>query len=164
MSQTILEKSQGELNKIRNDEVAKGISVARDLYDGYVKQLLKEIQDRSKVTIQPEPVDPRLLREEIQGDIENALRPEAGQAPKHHVVQPRNPNLEVGREYTINDLQRYVNNKGREISYNKEQVKIEKHHVANPTGQQNNYVVRSTKQEQSERNANRVQVNENERG
>lgn len=164
MSLNAIEGLKEKMNEMGINDVAKGTRFAINFLDDYDKQTLKYKQDRSKVTMQPEPIDTRLLREEIQEAVENAYRPEVGQVPKteHHIVQPRNPNLEIGREYTISDVQKYVNNKGREISYNndrtqqpKEQVKIE---------EQNNYVVRSTKQEQSERNANRVQVNENERG
>ncbi len=105
MSQTILEKSQGEFNKIRNDEVAKGINYARDLDETYVRQLMEEKQKWSKVTIQSEPIDPFILAGEIKGAIENADRPEAGQAPK----------MEIGKDYTFSDMQRYVNNKDRQI-------------------------------------------------
>ncbi len=151
MGQTTLEKSQGEFNKIRNDEVVKGISVARDLYDSHVKQVMKKKQDSYKVTMQEEPVDTKVLTNEIKGDLENAERPEAGQVPKteHHVVQPNNSILELLEEYPIiSVLQDYANNKGREIEYDNnrtQQPKEQELYAAKTVEKQDkNYVVRSS--------------------
>lgn len=151
MSIGFVENIQRKYNDLDWNALGKGTANAKESSDDFKNSIENEKQKRSRVTMQAEPLNPIELTDGIKGDMENAIRPEAGQAPKR----------EIGQDFTFDDMQAYANKRGRELQKDRVQ---ETNHIVSPLEQgQNNYQVRSTIQLQEE-NDNKVQVNENERG